>query len=55
MQHDLIIKNGLVYDGKGSEPYHADLGISDEKIVEIGNIEAEGKKIIDAKGKITNP
>ena len=52
---DLIIKNGLVYDGKGSEPYHADLGISDEKIVEIGNIEAEGKKIIDAKGKIVTP
>ena len=52
---DLIIKNGLVYDGKGSEPYHADLGISNEKIVEIGNIEAEGKKIIDAKGKIVTP
>ncbi|MDG2020057.1 MAG: amidohydrolase family protein [SAR86 cluster bacterium] len=52
---DLIIKNGLVYDGKGSEPYHADLGISNEKIVEIGNIEGEGKKIIDAKGKIVTP
>ena len=34
---DLIIKNGLVYDGKGSEPFKADLAISNEKIVEIGS------------------
>ena len=27
---DLIIKNGSIYDGKGSEPYQADIGISNE-------------------------
>ena len=39
---DLIIKNGLIYDGKGSEPFKADLAISNEKIVEIGKIEDKG-------------
>ena len=37
MEHDLIIKNGSIYDGKGSEPYQADIAISNEKIVEIGD------------------
>ena len=49
---DLIIKNGLIYDGKGSEPFKADLAISNEKIVEIGKIEDKGRKVIDAEGKI---
>ena len=52
---DLIIKNGLIYDGKGSEPFKADLAILNEKIVEIGKIEDEGKKVIDASGKIVTP
>ena len=52
---DLIIKNGSIYDGKGSEPYQADIAISNEKIVEIGDIEGEAKKVIDAEGKIVTP
>ena len=52
---DLIIKNGLIYDGKGSEPFQADLAISNEKIVEIGKIEDKGRKVIDAEGKIVTP
>ena len=52
---DLIIKNGSIYDGKGSEPYQADIAISNEKIVEIGNIKGEAKKVIDAEGKIVTP
>ena len=30
--YDLIIKNGLIYDGKGSEPFEADIAISEDKI-----------------------
>jgi N-acyl-D-aspartate/D-glutamate deacylase len=52
---DLIIKNGLIYDGKGSEPFKADLAISNEKIVEIGKIDDKGRKVIDAEGKIVTP
>ena len=52
---DLIIKNGSIYDGKGSQPYQADIAISNEKIVEIGDINGEAKKVIDAEGKIVTP
>ena len=53
--YDLIIKNGLIYDGKGSEPFEADIGISEEKIVAIGKIEENSIETIDAKGKIVTP
>lgn len=53
--YDLIIKNGLIYDGKGSEPFKADIAISEDKIVSIGNIEEDSIETIDAKGKIVTP
>ena len=53
--YDLIIKNGLIYDGIGSEPFAADIAISDEKIVKIGPLDKEAKNTIDAKGKIVTP
>jgi len=53
--YDLIIKNGLIYDGKGSEPFEADIAISEDKIVSIGNIEEDSIETIDAKGKIVTP
>ena len=52
---DLVIRNGLIYDGKGNQPFQADLGILNEKIVEVGTIEGEGKQEIDAEGKIVTP
>ena len=53
--YDLIIKNGMIYDGKGSEPFEADIGISEDKIVAIGKIEEDSIETIDAKGKIVTP
>lgn len=53
--YDLIIKNGLIYDGIGSEPFAADIAISDEKIVKIGILDKEAKNTIDATGKIVTP
>ena len=53
--YDLIIKNGLIYDGKGSEPFEADIGIPEDKIVAIGKIEEDSIETIDAKGKIVTP
>ena len=53
--YDLIIKNGLIYDGKGGEPFEADIAISEDKIVAIGKIEEDSIETIDAKGKIVTP
>ena len=49
---DLIIKNGSIYDGKGSKPYQAHIAISNEKIVEIGDIKVKLKRSSMLKGKL---
>ncbi|APG62426.1 amidohydrolase [Sphingorhabdus lutea] len=52
---DILIKNGLIYDGMGGDPFHADIGIIGEKIAKIGQLHDNAHKIIDAKGKIITP
>ena len=47
---DLIIKNGSCYIDKDLKNH--DIGIKDGKIIEIGKIDNEAKKIFDAKGLI---
>lgn len=54
--YDVIIKNGLIYDGKGSEPFNADIGIKNEEISEIQtDITMKAEKIIDADGQAVTP
>jgi len=49
MAYSLLIKNGVVIDGTGSAPYSADIGISGERIADIGNLQNAGAdEIIDA-------
>ncbi len=52
----ILIKNGLIYDGSGELPFHGDILIEGEAIVEIApEIEKEGAQIIDAAGKAVTP
>ncbi len=52
---DILIKNALIYDGTGAEPYSADIGIKGEHITEIGEIAEDAAKVIDATGKVVTP
>jgi N-acyl-D-aspartate/D-glutamate deacylase len=53
---DLIIKNGLVIDGINDKPNKSDLGIIDDRIDVVGNLDsANSKSIIDAADKIVSP
>ncbi|HZZ75022.1 MAG TPA: D-aminoacylase, partial [Puia sp.] len=55
-QFDKIIRNGLIYDGKGGNPYRADLAVNADTIAEIGNLSgAKGKEEIDAHGMAVGP
>jgi N-acyl-D-amino-acid deacylase len=55
-QYDKIIRNGLVYDGKGGDPYKADIAINADTIADIGNLPANlGKEEIDAHGMAVAP
>ncbi len=53
--HDLVIKNGLVYDGLGGKPYEADVAIDGGIITTVGKVTAGGREEIDARGQIVTP
>jgi N-acyl-D-amino-acid deacylase len=48
---DVIIKDGMIFDGARNPRYQSDLGIKDGIITEIGFLKPEdAEKVIDAKG-----
>jgi len=56
-RYDLVIRNGVVYDGSGSAPQRVDVAVRDGRIVELlpaGKAAHAGKEI-DAGGKAVAP
>ena len=55
-EYDTIIRNGMIYDGSGSEAVNADIGITSDTIAFIGDLSgAAAKNEIDAKGEAISP
>ncbi len=56
-KYDIIIKNGLIYDGNGGNPQKTDIAIKADTIAFIGDLsnETDAKEIIDAKGMAVAP
>lgn len=53
---DLIIRNGTVYDGTGADGIQADVAVTGDRIVAVGeNLEGSGSREIDAEGKLVTP
>lgn len=52
---DYFIKNGLIFDGNGSEPIEANIGIKRDRISYIGTDKIAAKELIDAKGMAISP
>src|SRR3954471_2634637 len=49
--YDIVIKNGLIFDGTRTPRYRGDIGIRDGVIAATGHIPAEqGRRVIDADG-----
>lgn len=54
--YDLIIRNGMVYDGSGKPPMQADIAVNADTIAFIGDLKnAKGKTEVDAKGLAVAP
>jgi N-acyl-D-amino-acid deacylase len=54
--YDIIIRNGMLYDGNGGNPYKADIGINGDTIAFIGNLSAlVGTNETDANGMAVTP
>jgi N-acyl-D-aspartate/D-glutamate deacylase len=52
---DLIVRNGLVVDGTGAEPFAADVAVSGGRIVAVGKVAFRGREEIDARGLLVTP
>ena len=53
--YDLVIRNGVVVDGTGAPPVAADVAVSGDRIVAIGEIDGAATRTIDAKGRYVTP
>ena len=55
-EYDIIIRDGMIYDGTGSKPYTGDIGIKNDKIVKISeSINGEAREEINASGFAVSP
>ena len=55
-EYDTIIRNGIIYDGNGGEPFKADIGIKNDTIAFIGDLsKSSAKNEVDAKGNAVAP
>ena len=53
---DLVIKEGLIYDGLGNEPIKTDIGISGDRICQIGSIEdSHAREVLNVSGDVVSP
>ncbi|NQT58055.1 MAG: D-aminoacylase [Bacteroidetes bacterium] len=53
---DVVIRNGWVFDGTGNPMYRADVGIQEDRIVEVRQLKnVEAGHVIDATKKIISP
>src|ERR1700731_3847812 len=53
---DVIIRNGTVYDGSGSDAQHVDLAIKGDRIAGLGDFsKASAKTIVNASGLAVAP
>ena len=56
LQYDVIIRQGTVYDGSGSKPFLADIGLNGDTITAIGALRAgAARSEIDARGLAVAP
>jgi N-acyl-D-amino-acid deacylase len=55
MPYDFVIRGGTVIDGTGGPARRADVGIVDDRIVEIGECTGDAKESYDATGRLVTP
>ena len=53
--YDTVIRDGLIVDGSGDEPFEGDIAFKDERIAQIGRFAGSGAEEFDARGKIVTP
>ncbi len=55
-EYDVIIRNGMIYDGSGKPPYRGDVALSGSRIERIGRLgDASARQVVDAGGLAVAP
>jgi N-acyl-D-amino-acid deacylase len=54
-QHDVVIRNGVIYDGSGGAPVRGDLAIDGNRIAAVGRVNGKGRTEVDAHGLAVAP
>src|SRR5207342_3637792 len=56
-RYDLLIRNGLVYDGSGIPPRRVDIGVRGDRVAALlpAGSPAEAAQVLDAKGQAVAP
>src|SRR5579864_7035679 len=52
---DLALRNAMLIDGSGDARYQGDLGITDGRIVAIGDVPGQAREEIDVGGAVVAP
>jgi N-acyl-D-aspartate/D-glutamate deacylase len=52
---DLLIRGATVVDGRGGEPFVADVGVRDGRIVDVGSLTGAARETVDAHGLWLTP
>jgi N-acyl-D-amino-acid deacylase len=55
MSYDLLVKNGRIIDGSGRPAFNGDVGVANGKIVEMGRLDGQAKRTIEADGRVVAP
>ena len=53
--HDLVIRGGTVIDGTGADAVTADVAITDGVVTEVGRVDGEARRTLDADGLLVTP
>lgn len=54
-RYDLVVMGGRLLDGTGDRTYAADIGIRDGRIVDVGYLQNDGRRTVDARGYWVTP
>ncbi len=55
-EYDIVLRNGMIYDGSGSIPFSGDVAISADTIAAVGSLDqVKGKQEIDVGGLAVAP
>ena len=53
--YDLIIRGGKIVDGSGNPWFYSDVAVKGDRIVALGRVAGDAKRVIDAAGLVVSP